>query len=185
MWRRGRPRSILEFLSSESLSSSSRLTLRRRDTEGLHLSIEVGSFELQGFRGLRHVTAAFTKLLENVPALVCFPGLGQRRVVLDPILSVAAVPAQGGGEIGHLDAIGGHHDDESFDDVFELSDIPRPRIRNQHLLRFARDFLGSLSILRRELGKEMTREQWNIAFAFSKRRHVKRNDVQPEIRDPL
>ncbi len=73
------------------------------------------------------------------------------------------------------------HDEKTLHEVLKLADVSRPRIVHQSLHRGLGQLLRGTAVLVGELPEEMPREKRYVRPALPERRHIYRDDVQPEV----
>ena len=69
----------------------------------------------------------------------------------------------------------------AFDGVFELANVPRPVVAQQHLLRFAIEAVDLLLQLAADAADEPAGQRQDVFLAIAQRRHVDGHDVQAVV----
>src|SRR5262249_27489007 len=151
-------------------------SVRGGNAERFHFAIEMRALEAESAGGLCHVPAIFLELAQNEFAFVGAARFVQRSLRLVQTLGTAAEEV--GRKVMRLDASLRANDDESLDEILQLSDVARPGAAQENFERGFAELTRFLAVFGTELIQEMTRENGNVFFAVAQRGNEKGNHVQ-------
>src|SRR5262245_13801771 len=157
---------------------------RRRNTECLHLAIEIAALDAENVGGSRHVPLLLRERPQNHIALEPIARLVQRQP-LDGGIAGGTRPAERTwiekAEILGRDAVAGNHDHQPLDHVPQLADVARPAVSLHGRGRAGIERLQTSAVFPRKFRHEVIGQDGNVLLPVAKWRHEDRNDVQPEI----
>src|ERR1700677_3164565 len=122
------------------------------------------------------VAVGLLNLLENVFALI---GVARLLQAGELLRGARAGPMRKRRQVLALDAQGtGIENEDSLNDVAELTDVAGPVILCQGVQSLFADFDARTAVLTAKFEQELARQKRNILFAIPERRHKKRDDVK-------
>ncbi|MCK7492813.1 MAG: hypothetical protein MZW92_15760, partial [Comamonadaceae bacterium] len=78
-----------------------------------------------------------------------------------------------------VDGLPGRHNNEALDDILKFTDVARPMISSQYLHRLRGKNFTDTAFFVAKIVEKVLCQQGDIFSACPKRRHVKRDDIQP------